>query len=79
MATQEPGDNPAHSPPEVPVTPNPAPEIAPSTWPQPEIAPPQDPTGPAGPQGPEIIPDPAPPEFPTTIGPVTAMSAPERK
>ena len=53
------------SPPEVPVTPMPAPEIEPSQRPEPEVpALPPDTFDPIGPQGPEIIPNPAPPEFP---------------
>lgn len=71
MSHPETHENPSHSPPEVPVTPNPAPEIAPSTQPEPEISPPLDPIAPSSPQGPEILPDAIPPEFPGTIGPVT--------
>jgi hypothetical protein len=52
------------TPPEVPVTPAPAPEIQPGT-PTPEIPePPPDPAEPDRPTGPEIQPDPAPPEYP---------------
>jgi hypothetical protein len=69
MATSLPDQNPAHSPPEVPSVPNPAPEIAPAPSPQPEIAPPSDDPGmPTEPQGPEIIPDPSPPEIEPPIG-----------
>jgi len=71
MSAQEPHENPSHSPPEVPVTPNPGPDIAPASRPEPEISPPLDPVSPSGPQGPEIQPDAIPPEFPGTIGPVT--------
>jgi len=71
MTTPTRGETP--SPPEIPVTPNPQPEIPPSTPSEPEIAPPQPGTEtPQGPQGPEIVPEPAMPE----IGPLDSP-APE--
>src|SRR3569833_2446208 len=61
MTTPTRGETP--SPPEIPVTPNPQPEIPPSTPSKTEIAPPQPGTeSPQGPQGPEIVPEPAMPE-----------------
>jgi hypothetical protein len=60
-----PDQNPAHSPPEVPVTPGPGPEIQPGYRPEPEIpALPPDTFDPGAPSGPEVVPDTSPEEIP---------------
>jgi hypothetical protein len=65
-------DNPTHSPPEIPAHPEPRPEIQPSQQPEPEIPQlPPDTGSPGGPEGPEIIPDPSPPE----VGPIEGIQA----
>lgn len=59
-----PNPDPAHAPPEIPLTPTTEPDIAPSPRPGPEISPPPpEPAIPAWPQEPDIVPDPALPEI----------------
>lgn len=64
MTHTPPDQNPAHSPPEVPVTPNPGPEIEPAYRPEPEIPSLPPDTFPGGPLGPEVVPDTSPVEYP---------------
>ncbi len=70
MPSSMPDQNPAHSPPEIPINPDPEPEIVPTPSPEPEIQEPaQDPGTPFDPGEPDITPGSTPPEIsPPTYG-----------